>query len=59
MIFRRQGSVKDDDPPGHRSTSITSNTIEKVWDVIQRDHRLGVWAIAEMVNLGRESFDAF
>jgi len=55
MIFRRQGSVKDDDHPGHWSTSITANIIEKVQDTIKKDHRLGVWAIAEMVNLDRKS----
>jgi hypothetical protein len=42
MIFRRQGSVKDDDYPGHQSTSITANIIEKVRDAIQKDHRLSI-----------------
>jgi len=55
MIFGRQGSVKDGDHPGHRSTSITANIIERVQDAIQKDHRLGVRAIAEMVNLDRKS----
>lgn len=59
MIFGRQGSLKDNNHPGHWSTSVTTKIIEKVWDAIQKDHRLGVWAIAEMVNLGREMFDAF
>jgi hypothetical protein len=42
MIFRRQGGVKDDDHPGHQSTSITVNIIEKVRDAVQKDCRLGV-----------------
>lgn len=47
--------MKDDDPPGRPRTSVTAKNIEKVQDVIRKDHRLGVRAIAEMVNLGMES----
>jgi hypothetical protein len=42
MIFGRQGSVKDDDHPGHQSTSVTANIIEKVQNAIQKDCKLGV-----------------
>jgi hypothetical protein len=48
-------SVKDDDCPGRPHTSVTANNIEKVRDVIRKDRRLGFRAIAEMVNLDRES----
>jgi hypothetical protein len=34
--------VKDDDHPDHPRTSVTTNNIEKVWDVIKKDGRLGV-----------------
>jgi hypothetical protein len=47
--------VKYDDRPGCPRTSVTPNNIEKVQDVIQKDCKLGVRAIAEMVNLDRES----
>ena len=33
----------------------TDENIEKVRDVIWKDRRLGVWAVAEEVNLDRES----
>ena len=36
-------------------TSATANNIENVRDVIENDSTLGVTAIAEMVNLDRES----
>ena len=36
-------------------TLVATQNIEKVQDVIWKDLRLCVWAITEMVNLGRES----
>jgi len=45
-------SVKDDDCPGCPRTAYN---IEKVRDVIQKDRRLCVRAVAEEVNLDRES----
>jgi hypothetical protein len=53
--FRKQGSVKSDDRPGRPHTSVTANNIEKVRDVIRKDHGLGVRALAQTVNLDRES----
>ena len=43
-------TVKDDGCPGHLCTSDITNNNEKVWDVIWKDHMLGVCAIAQMVN---------
>ena len=48
-------SLKDDDRPGRSRTAVTSDNSEKVQDVIWKDWRLGVQAVAEEVNLGRES----
>ena len=47
--------MKDDDRPGRPRTVVTRDNIEKVRDVIQKDRRLGVRAVAEEVNLDRES----
>jgi len=47
--------VKDDDRPGRPRTAVTNDNTEKVQDVIQKDRRLGVRAVAEEVNLDRES----
>ena len=48
-------SLKDDDRPGCARTAVTDDNIEKVRDVIRKDHQLGVRAVAEEVNLDRES----
>ena len=48
-------SVNDDDRPDHPRTAVTDDSIEKVRDVIRKDRRLGVRAVAEEVNLDRES----
>jgi histone-lysine N-methyltransferase SETMAR len=48
-------SLKDDDRPGRPRTAVTDDNIEKVRDEIRKDWRLGVQAIAEEVNLDRES----
>ena len=53
--FRKAESLKDDDRPGCPHTAVTDHNIEKVRDVIQKDRRLGVRAVAEEVNLDRES----
>ena len=47
--------MKDDDRPGRPRTAITVDNIEKVRDVVRKDRRLGVRAVAEEVNLERES----
>jgi len=47
--------LKDDDHPGRPHTAVTNDNIEKVRDVIRKDQRLGVRAVAEEVNLDRES----
>ena len=48
-------SLKHDDCPGRPRTAVTDDNSEKVRDVIRKDRRLGVRAIAEEVNLERES----
>ena len=48
-------SVKDDDRSGRPHTAATDNNIEKVQGVIRKDQRLGVRAVAEEVDLDRES----
>jgi hypothetical protein len=48
-------SVRDHDHPGYPHTSVTANNTEKVQDVLRKDCRLDVRAIAEVVNLDRES----
>ena len=48
-------SLKDDDRPGHPRTVVTDDNIEKARDVIRKDRRLGVQAVAEEINLDRES----
>ena len=48
-------SLKDDDCPGHPRTAVTDDNIEKVQDVIRKDRRLGIRAVAEEVNLDRKS----
>jgi len=48
-------SVKDDDHPGSPRTAVTDDNIKKVRDVTRKDRRLGVRAVAEEVNLDKES----
>ena len=48
-------SMKDDDCPGRSRTAVTDYNTEKVRDVTRKDRRLGVRAVAEEVNLDRES----
>jgi hypothetical protein len=52
-IFRK--AEKDDDRPGRPRTAVTGDNIQKVQDVTWKDWRLGVRAVAEEVNLDRES----
>ena len=47
--------MKGEDHPGHPSTTVTDDNIEKVRDVTRKDRRLGVRAVTEEVNLDRES----
>ena len=51
----RRESVEEDDRPGRPRTAVTDDNIEKVRDVIRKDRRLGVRAVAEELNLDRES----
>ena len=55
LFLEGRESMKDDDCPGRPRTAVTDDNIEKVRDVTQRDRRLGVRAVAEEVNLDRES----
>jgi len=47
--------VKYDDCPVRPRTAVTDDNIEKLRDVIRKDRRLGVRAVAEEVNLDGES----
>ena len=46
--------MKDDDRPGRSRTAVTDDNNEEVRDLIRKDRRLGVRAVAEEVNLDRE-----
>jgi hypothetical protein len=48
-------SLKYDDRPGRPRTAVTDDDTKKMRDVIRKDRRLGVRAIAEEVNLHRKS----
>ena len=54
MIFGRQRKFKHDDRPGRHHTAVTDDNTEKVRDVIRKEWRLGVRAVAEEVNLDRK-----
>ena len=54
-ISEEKESAKDDDCPGRPRTGVANDNIEKVRNVIRKDRRLGVRAVAEEVNLERES----
>jgi hypothetical protein len=43
-------NVKAVDPSGHPRSPFTANNIQKVRDVFRKDRRLGVRAIAEVIN---------
>jgi hypothetical protein len=47
-------SVKDDYLV-HPRTSVTTNNVEGGWDVIWKDHRLGIGAISKMFRFDRKS----
>jgi len=46
-------NVKDYDPSGQPRKSVTANNIKKVRDVSRKDRRLGVRAIAEVIETGK------
>ena len=48
-------SVEDDDLPGRPRTAVTDDNTEKERDVIRKDRRLDVRAVAEEVSLDGES----
>ncbi|KAL4083729.1 hypothetical protein QTP88_029045 [Uroleucon formosanum] len=47
--------VEDDDRSGRPTTSSTNENVEKIDKIIRQDRRLSVRAVAEMVNIDRES----
>jgi hypothetical protein len=59
-IFERHKQFSDgresvkDDYLGHSRVSVTTNNIEGGWDVIRKDHRLGVRAISKMFSFDRK-----
>ena len=53
-IFGKEGK-REWDRPGRPRTAVTDENIEKVRDVIRKGRRLDVRAVAEEVNLDRES----
>jgi hypothetical protein len=46
--------VEEDDRPGRPSTSKTEENVEKIGEIIQKDRRLSIRMIAEIVNMDKE-----
>jgi len=42
-------------PPSHSSTSKTDANIEKVSEIVRQNHRLSIWAVAELINIDKET----
>lgn len=47
--------IEDDPRPGRPRTSKTDDNIEKVCEIVRKDHRLSIRAIAEIANIDRET----
>jgi len=48
--------IRDDQHPGHPSTSKTDANIKKVGEIVQQNHRLSIQAVAELINNDKEMF---
>jgi len=47
--------IGDDQCPGHPSTSKTDANIEKVGEIVRQSHRLSIRAVAELINIDKET----
>jgi len=47
--------IGDDQRPGHRSTSETDGNIEKVGEIVRQNRRLNIRAVAELINVDKET----
>jgi len=47
--------IGDDQCPGHPSTSKTDANIEKVSEIVQQNRRLSIQAVAELINIDKET----
>ena len=47
--------IGDDQPPGRPSTSKTDANIEKVGEIVQQNRRLSIQAVAELINIDKET----
>ena len=47
--------IGDDQRPGHPSTSKTGANIEKVGEIVQQNRRLSIRAVAELINIDKET----
>ncbi|KAL4153743.1 hypothetical protein QTP88_001576 [Uroleucon formosanum] len=54
-FYSGREDVEDDDRSGRPTTSSTNENVEKIDKIIRQDRRLSVRAVAEMVNIDRES----
>ena len=47
--------IRDDQCPGHPSTSKTEANIEKVSEIVQQNRRLSIRAVFELINIDKET----
>ena len=47
--------IGDDQRPCHPGTSKTDAHIEKVSEIVWQNHRLSIWAVAELINIDKET----
>ena len=47
--------IKDDQHPSRPNTSKTDASIEKVGEIVQQNHRLSIQAVAELINIDKET----
>jgi hypothetical protein len=47
--------IRDSQRPSHPSTSKTDANFEKVGDSVRQNWRLSIWAVAELVNINKET----
>ena len=47
--------IGDDQRPSRTSTSKTDTNIEKVSEIVPQNHRLSIWAVAELINIDKET----
>jgi hypothetical protein len=55
----KREEIGDDQPLSHPSTSKTDANIEKEGEIVQHNHRLSIRAVAELVNIDKETVQQF